>query len=89
MKKKNNISIGHLDDRWNIGELGWRPVRFGRQRKMKSLGQAYFLHWNGQNKPWLSNTRRRKFRKTNELWIKYIPKKFNFKTISDWISFSN
>jgi hypothetical protein len=36
-----------LDPRWNVVQLGWN-----RNIAIKSLEDAYVLHWNGALKPW-------------------------------------
>ena len=51
-----------VDKRWNCEGLGYRNV------SSESIEQAFILHWNGRNKPWLPTEGRYR-----EVWLKYSP----------------
>ena len=55
-----------VDKRWNCEGLGYRKV------SSESIKQAFILHWNGRNKPWLPTEGRYR-----EVWLKYSPLQCN------------
>ena len=65
--------IGKISRLWNVKNLG-----YNKKLPSSVLKRGYILHWNGAAKPWAADG----YAKYKKIWLKYVPKDVDKKTIT-------